>query len=78
MGPTIAASKDRNTGGATADSTVKSPFPLGELQYRNGIGALMVDQKLILKGIAVISSSALQKAEPVFRGGGYGFQRFLV
>ena len=78
MGPTIAASKDRNTGGATADSTVKTPFPLGKLQHRNGVRALVMDQKLILKWIAVVPSGTLQKLKPVFRGGGHGFQRFPV
>lgn len=48
MGSAIAATKDCNTGGATADSTVKSPFPLGELQYRNGIGALIYIDEIYL------------------------------
>ena len=78
LGSAIAASKDRDTGGAAANSSVKAPLPLGELQHCNGIGALVMNQKLILKGIAVVPSGALQKAEPVFRGGSYGFERLPV
>jgi hypothetical protein len=77
-GPALTAPKDGNSCGAAADAPPEAAIPLVKFQHGNGVGPLVVDQKLVLERVAVVPPGALQKGQPVFWGSGDCIQRLLV
>lgn len=58
-GPALSAAKHSDPRGAAPWMPSKALFPLGVGQHRHSIGPLVMDQKLVLKGISIIPSSTL-------------------
>ena len=63
---TLGIIKYGNSGGTAVNPTAKAPVPVFQFQNCGGVGALGVDQDLLIKGALVVVTRGTEKSGPAF------------